>query len=249
MTSLADSSAWRRPTAWSGLLFHAKVAALRLRRAVRDAGDDVRRFERAPPQGFEPPARRLAHAADLRPAPAGGRLPAGKVENLRQAARRLDGVAVPAGGRFSFWRQLGPATGRVASWSGACCRRAVWSRRGRGLCQLSNALFEVALGSGCEIVERHAHSRTVPGSAAALGRDATVAWNYVDFRFRARRSLRLSVSVTGDELVVALCGRAADGPPDPGSGSPAPATASVEARTCATCDEAACPRHEADPPR
>ncbi len=32
--------------------------------------------------------------------------------------------------------------------------------------------YDAALTGGCEIVERHAHSRRLPGSVAALGRDA-----------------------------------------------------------------------------
>ena len=45
---------------------------------------------------------------------------------------------------------------------------------GGGLCQLSNALYAAALEAGCEIVERHAHSKVVPGSLAERGLDATV---------------------------------------------------------------------------
>ncbi len=93
---------------------------------------------------------------------------------------------------------------------------------GGGLCQLSNALYDVALAAGCEIVERHAHSRTVPGSAAAAGRDATVAWNYVDLRFSSPRELRLGVRLDSDDLVVELSARI-------GSGSNAqPRGASIE---------------------
>jgi hypothetical protein len=62
--------------------------------------------------------------------------------------------------------------------------------------KLSNALYQVALDSGCEIVERHRHSRTVPGSATAAGRDATVAWNYVDLRFRPAVDMQLTVELT-----------------------------------------------------
>jgi hypothetical protein len=40
------------------------------------------------------------------------RLELGKVHNLRLALRGLDGVVVPAGQIFSFWRQIGRATRR-----------------------------------------------------------------------------------------------------------------------------------------
>ena len=54
---------------------------------------------------------------------------------------------------------------------------------GGGICQLSNALYEVALGAKLTIVERHPHTRIVPGSASEWGKDATVFWNYLDLRF------------------------------------------------------------------
>ncbi len=71
---------------------------------------------------------------------------------------------------------------------------------GGGICQLSNALYGVAQDAGLEIVERHSHSRQVPGMEA--GRDATVAWNYVDLRFRSDQPFSLEAFLTRTELVV-----------------------------------------------
>jgi hypothetical protein len=51
-----------------------------------------------------------------------------------------------------------------------------------------------------ELLERHAHSRRPPGSRAAEGSDATVAWNYVDLRFRARQAWRLEVRLDAVSL-------------------------------------------------
>ena len=48
-----------------------------------------------------------------------------------------------------------------------------------------------ALDAGAVIVERHAHTRVVPGSAAERGQDATVFWNYVDLRCRFSRAVRI----------------------------------------------------------
>ncbi len=165
----------------------------------------------------------------------------GKVHNLRLAGHALDGVIIPAHATFSFWRQVGRASrgrgfvnGRMLQQG--CMVPAV----GGGLCQLSNALYDAALLAGCEIVERHAHSRRVAGSATMAGRDATVAWNYVDLRFRAERPLQLSVQVTPDELVVRLLGVAGIGTAAPTDSSPRLA----EVRSCATCAETACMRHE-----
>lgn len=129
----------------------------------------------------------------------------GKIQNLRVAARALDGLVIPAGQTFSFWRQLGRCTRRKGYVAGrqlqeGCLVRAV----GGGICQLSNALYEVALRAGAEIVERHPHTRIVPGSAAERDMDATVAWNHIDLRWRATFDLRLTVRLTADHMEVSL---------------------------------------------
>src|SRR6185369_9452160 len=132
----------------------------------------------------------------------------GKVENLRQAAKRFDRIAIPADGIFSFWKQLGKPTQSRGFVAGRMLKEGcLVASTGGGLCQLSNALFDVALKSGAEIVERHAHSRRVPGSAAQFGRDATVAWNYVDFRFKAPQDLMLRATLTDKQLVLRLFGK------------------------------------------
>jgi hypothetical protein len=166
----------------------------------------------------------------------------GKVENLRVAARLLDGLELAAGATFSFWAQIGRPTRARGFVSGREIREGcIVPAIAGGICQLSNALYEAALTAGLEIVERHPHSRTVPGSQAALGRDATVFWNYVDLRFRSDRPLRLEVALDADELIVALRG-------------PAPrrrrlavlqdSLAEGLEHDCHTCDAADCFRHE-----
>jgi glycosyltransferase involved in cell wall biosynthesis len=139
--------------------------------------------------------------------PAEWELERGKVENLRVAARALDGVEFPAGGTFSFWAHLGRPTRSRGYVLGRELREGcVVPAVAGGICQLSNALYRVAIDAGFEITERHPHSRRLPGSAAAAGRDATVFWNYVDLRFSHPRSYRFDVRLTRDELIVELRG-------------------------------------------
>jgi hypothetical protein len=169
----------------------------------------------------------------------------GKVENLRVAARRLDGLELPAGATFSFWAQVGRPGAAQGFVPGREIREGcIVPAIAGGICQLSNALYEVALLAGLEIVERHPHSRIVPGSQAALGRDATVFWNYIDLRLRSDRALRLEVSLSADELIVRLRG-----------GSPRrrhlPVFQASQQPTldhdCHTCGEQECFRHEEPP--
>lgn len=245
----ADQTAaprWR-PTRFSTLVFRSKAAWLQAKRGWRDLASGLWRLDRG---SFEPFPDIIAESrtplwSDPRPEEQAHQL--GKVQNLRRAAKALDRTVIPAGETFSFWRQVGRASRRRGYVDGRMLQQGcLVPAIGGGLCQLSNALYEVALRGGTEIVERHAHSRVVPGSAAAYGRDATIAWNYIDFRFRATEPLLLETRLERDALIVRLRARSGANP-----GKPAPATARAEdtppplaASSCATCNDTACFRHE-----
>lgn len=127
----------------------------------------------------------------------------GKVQNLRVAARALDGVTLRAGEVFSFWAHIGRPTRAKGYVEGRELRQGcLIPTVAGGLCQLSNSLFRVAKQAGCEIVERHGHTAAIPDSPFPPGEDATVFWNYVDLRFRAMCPLVLRVRLTATELIV-----------------------------------------------
>ena len=240
--SVADTRPGLRavPTRWSAVVFGTKVAVLRFQRGIRNVANAGQRLQQAHALSGEMVAMaRSPLWSDLHAAERRHQL--GKVQNLRRAAAILDGVVIPAGGVFSFWRQLGRTSRARGYVAGRMLQQGcVVPAIGGGLCQLSNALYDVALQAGCEIVERHAHSRRVPGSAAAQGRDATVAWNYVDLRFRPARTVRLSVRLTAAELVVGLHGEAGPQParPDAPGGDDRPL-----AESCDACRQTGCFRH------
>ena len=233
------------PTRVSALVFAAKASMLRARRLLRDI---------AP--GLAP--LRHARAAALTNAPvlatirtplwtnAGGEkdrlLNAGKIQNLRCALRGLDGIEVEAGRVLSFWRQVGRPTRRRGYVAGRELREGCMiATIGGGLCQLSNALYDAGLQAGLEIVERHAHTRIVPGSRAAAGRDATVFWNYLDLRMRGRRPFRVEARLTADDLELTIRGYGAETEP------PAPDFfAGLEAHDCLSCGQTDCHRHDPD---
>lgn len=129
----------------------------------------------------------------------------GKIQNLRIAKQSLDGIYLPPDALFSFWAQLGRPTRRRGYVSGRELRQGcIIPTIGGGLCQLSNAIYQAATKANCPIVERHAHTQIIPGSAAALGEDATVFWNYVDLRFRVTQPTLLRVDIADRDLVVSL---------------------------------------------
>src|ERR1700731_1907921 len=243
MTAALDRSAsvaalqpaeWGIPTRWSAAVFRAKTAFYQLQRGIRDLAAGPQFLSKANDHGFSIiiGASQTPLWSEERPEERAYQL--GKVQNLRRATTALDGVVVPAGAIFSFWKQIGRASRRRGFVTGRMLQQGcLVPAAGGGLCQLSNALYDAALQAECEIIERHAHSRIVVGSAAASGRDATVAWNYVDLRFRALKSLRIEARLTRDELVIRFHGA---------SEAAAASTASrsethprMRVRSCATC--------------
>jgi hypothetical protein len=225
------------------LLFQAKAAGLRLRRKATELADRSFAYPHARGSSLVAAPAIIETRSPLWTNAAGPKeraLTAGKVHNMRLALRGIDGVEVAAGEVFSFWKQVGRPSRARGFVAGRELREGcLIASPGGGLCQLSNALFEAALGAGFEIVERHAHSRRVPGSKAALGRDATVFWNYVDLRFRASRAFRIEARLTSDALVVAF--RAAA--PGVDAHLSTPATDVAVAHDCVSCGETACRRN------
>jgi VanW like protein/Glycosyl transferases group 1 len=166
----------------------------------------------------------------------------GKVENLRRALRGIDGIVIPAGATFSFWRQVGPPWRLRGFVPGRELREGcLIPSVGGGLCQLSNALYDCALKAGLEIVERHRHTQVIPGSLAELNRDATIFWNYVDLRFRSGSPLRISAKLDNERLIVSFHGKAV---PAAKASEVAPrADQSTPVENCATCGIGSCLRH------
>ncbi len=130
---------------------------------------------------------------------------AGKVQNLRIAVKKLNGLEILAGEIFSFWKNVGQASRLKGFVVGRELREGcIIPNVGGGLCQISNALYDAALKANFEIIERHAHSQIIEGSLAEQGRDATVFWNYVDLRFRSPNSFRIEAFLGKDHLSVKL---------------------------------------------
>jgi hypothetical protein len=130
-------------------------------------------------------------------------LTAGKIQNLRLAAKRLNGIEVEANKVFSFWQHLrNPNIGRGYVVGREIREGCIVPTIAGGICQLSNALYDAALNANFEIIERHRHSKVVRGSFAEHDRDATVKWNYIDLRFKSNHAFRIEIDLTSEKLIV-----------------------------------------------
>lgn len=229
------------PTRWSACVFRFKTACFQLKRLLHNQLHPVKKH---------PWGKRLQAAvvvadwsSDLwrrGESPRERHLQLGKVQNLRIAARALDGIEIPAGEIWSFWRHLGRTTRSKGYSNGRELREGcIVPQIGGGLCQLSGALYNAALEAGLEIVERHAHSNSSVGSLASIGRDATVFWNYVDLRFRHQHPWRLEVSLSQDQLRVRIL--STEKLVTAAIATEVPA-ASAPPNACATCGLSSCHR-------
>ncbi|TWP23836.1 hypothetical protein ETU10_06280 [Apibacter muscae] len=132
-------------------------------------------------------------------------LTAGKIHNLRIASRKINGLEIPAGETFSFWKYIGkPLKSRGFVVGREIREGCLLPTIGGGLCQLSNALYDAAIKANFKILERHRHSLVVEGSLAEVDRDATVKWNYIDLRFLSTQSFRIEVEMTSEKLIVTI---------------------------------------------
>jgi hypothetical protein len=186
------------------LIFKTKAALLRAKRGMENLFDrKLRKFPKAAGPGKNSIIAESKTPLWTESLSEEQFLLAGKVHNLRLAIRKLDGVEIPAGEVFSFWKHVGQANRARGFVEGRELREGcIIPNVGGGLCQLSNALYDAALKANFEIVERHAHTQIVAGSLAEQGRDATIFWNYVDLRFRSPSAFRIETFLGKDHLTV-----------------------------------------------
>jgi hypothetical protein len=131
----------------------------------------------------------------------------GKIHNIRNAMKRLDGIVIRKGEIFSFWRYVGKLTKGKGYVLGRELREGcIIPQIGGGICQLSNAIYDAASKAGLEVVERHRHTAVIKGSLAESGRDATVFWNYIDLRLKSSQDWQLQVKMDKDRLTVSIFG-------------------------------------------
>jgi hypothetical protein len=234
----------RTHTRPQALIFQAKAFLLQLKRGTENlVNSDIKRFRRAETLTDQPAIAESKTPLWTESAPQEQFLLAGKVHNLRLAVKRLNGLEIPAGQTFSFWKQMGRANALKGYVVGRELREGcIVPNVGGGLCQISNALYDAALQANFEIVERHAHTQVIAGSLAEKGRDATVFWNYVDLRFRSPKPFRIEAKLGKDHLRVTFKGekqksKALVQIAKLGTRNPEPKT---QPNSCATCGVESC---------
>jgi vancomycin resistance protein YoaR len=111
-----------------------------------------------------------------------------RINNIKVAAGRLNGVIIAPGQTFSFLAALGPITKANGYQEGLTIQGdATVPGIGGGVCQVSTTAFRAAFFAGLPIVERHQHTYRVSyyeQDGSPTGFDAAVYSPGVDLKFR-----------------------------------------------------------------
>jgi len=130
-----------------------------------------------------------------------------RTENVRLAAESINNVILMPGQEFSYNNILGErTTERGYKIAKVYQEGQVIDGLGGGICQVSSTLYNAVIKADLEILERKNHS--LPVSYVKLGRDATVVYGVIDFRFRNNQQypVRIESKVSGSTLSVDICG-------------------------------------------
>lgn len=118
-----------------------------------------------------------------------------RTTNLRLAAEKINGTVLMPGETFSYNTVVGERTIAAGYKEAAMYQNGeVVDGLGGGICQISTTLYNAVLYSNLEIVERRNH-QFVPSYAKA-GRDATVVYGSIDFRFKNTRNYPVKILCT-----------------------------------------------------
>ncbi len=118
-----------------------------------------------------------------------------RAHNISLASGKINGYVLAPGEEFSYNDVVGPRTvERGFKMANVYVGNTVQPGIGGGICQVSSTLFNAVVFADLEITERRNHS--LPVSYAPMGRDATVSYGAIDFKFKNNTSKPIEIRVT-----------------------------------------------------
>jgi len=140
----------------------------------------------------------------------------GRVTNIEISAEAINGLVLTPGEEFSFNDIVGVRhSSRGFKPGGAIVGGEMVTVIGGGICQTASTLYSAIRDTELKVTERHPHSRPIP--YLPRGRDATVFWNKLDFRFvnNTDYPLRIDFGLDGRHLTTKVYGTIIDDFPTP----------------------------------
>lgn len=106
-----------------------------------------------------------------------------RVNNIRLASQKINGFVLKPGETFSFNKIVGKRDYSKGYKKAKVLVNGESNEGvGGGICQLSSTVYNAALKSGMQIIERHTHSGEV--GYIPRGQDAAVSYGYKDLKFK-----------------------------------------------------------------
>ncbi|HEY9061939.1 MAG TPA: VanW family protein [Pseudobacteroides sp.] len=110
-----------------------------------------------------------------------------KVNNLRIASKRIDGIILKKSQIFSFWKLIGKPSAKKGYKEGLILNPdgSFGAGAGGGLCQLSNIIYWITLHTPLTVIQRYRHSHDIfpdTGRTQPFGSGATCVYNYIDLQ-------------------------------------------------------------------
>lgn len=123
--------------------------------------------------------------------------------NISISAGKINETIIMPGETFSYNQTVGERTIEEGyKEAGAYAGGRVVQDVGGGICQTSSTLYNAALLANLEIVDRSNHRFLT--SYVEPGRDATVAWGSIDFKFKNTRSYPIKIEATAKNGVCTM---------------------------------------------
>lgn len=106
-----------------------------------------------------------------------------RFQNIKVANNRIHGLIIKPGDIVSFNKVVGPRTKETGFLKApSYANGQVIESIGGGICQVASTLAAATIKLKLQVLERHIHSR--PVSYISSDREATVAWQAKDFKFK-----------------------------------------------------------------
>ena len=123
-----------------------------------------------------------------------------RTTNLKIAAGKINGKVIMPGEEFSFNQVVGKRTVEEGYKDAQIyADGGVVDGLAGGICQISSTLYDAVLLANLQVTERRNHSYTT--SYLEAGKDATVVWGTIDFKFVNSRSYPIKIEASVDKGV------------------------------------------------
>lgn len=126
-----------------------------------------------------------------------------RTKNLTLAAQSLNNTELKPGQIFSFNKTVGPRTPQRGYEKAIIfVNKKEVEGYGGGVCQVSTTVYNAVLKGDLKVVERYPHSLPVP--YVPKGKDATVSYGWLDFKFMndSDKPLLLQASILENKLKI-----------------------------------------------